>query len=162
MSTAAPEAPQYDEHGNYTPEPGYEYPFSVSDIARATAKLLGQGWTAESGSFGTSGTVFGPYVAKFVFSVDYEGELCIGFSHYEDDDFPPAPLPEGVRDYDEGLFLEGASATDGLDHLAELSAATIRAVTGYNPADWDFESSASRQHYIDTGRYLRVGEAESV
>lgn len=30
---------------------------------------------------------------------------------------------------------------------------------GYGPAELDTASSASRQHYIDTGRYLRAGEA---
>ena len=34
--TPDPEPALYDENGNYTPQPGTEYPFAVSDIARAT------------------------------------------------------------------------------------------------------------------------------
>lgn len=159
----APEPPQFDEHGNYTPAPGTEYPFSVSDISRATAKLLGQGWMAESGYWGVSGVVSGPYNATFDFLVDHDGDLCVTYSRYEDDGFAEHPdLPEDVGSCDEGVYLVGASASDGLDDLAERAAAAIRAVSGYDPADFDFESSASRQHHIDTGRYLRKGEAETV
>jgi hypothetical protein len=152
----------FDADGNFTPPPGYEYPFSISDIARATARLLGQGWTAESGAFGTTGDVSGPYVATFRFEVDYEGDLCIPYTRYEDDGFAEHPaLPEDIAEYADGVHLVGASAADGLDSLAERSAAAIRAVTGFDPDDFDFESSASRQHQVDTGRYLRKGEAET-
>lgn len=151
----------FDENGNYTPAPGTEYPFSISDIARATARLLGQGWTAESGYWGVSGALAGPYTAEFEFVVDYQGDLTLTYTQYEDDGFPDSPeLPDGVKECGEGVYLELASAADGLDNLAERSAAAIRAVTGYDPADFDFEASASRQHHIDTGRYLRKGEAE--
>ncbi|MGW2421495.1 hypothetical protein ACWC0C_19975 [Streptomyces sp. NPDC001709] len=151
----------FDEHGNYTPAPGTEYPFSISDIARATAKLLGQGWTAESGYWGVTGALVGPYVAEFEFVVDYQGELTLTYTPYSVDGFPDDPeLPEGVKECGEGVYLELASVADGLDNLAERSAAAIRAVTGYDPDAFDFESSASRQHHIDTGRYLRKGDAE--
>ncbi|MFF9158290.1 hypothetical protein ACF1AB_39385 [Streptomyces sp. NPDC014846] len=153
----------FDENGNYSPAPGVEYPFSISDIARATAARLGVGWQAESGYWGIDGSVAGPYAAKFGFTVDYEGDLCITFRRFNQDGLPESPaMPDGAKLYGEGVYLEGACAADGLDTLAERSAAAIRAVTGYDPAYFDFESSASRQHYIDTGRYLPKGEAEAV
>ncbi|MER6616350.1 hypothetical protein [Streptomyces xantholiticus] len=160
---AAAEAPLYDENGSYTPAPGTEYPFSISDIARATAKLLGHGWMAESGYWGVTGAVAGPYTAEFEFVVDYQGDLTIAYTPREADRFPDCPeLPDGVKECGEGVSLELACAADGLDSLAERSAAAIRAVAAYDPNDFDFESSASRQHHIDTGRYLRKGEAEAV
>ncbi|QFG13323.1 hypothetical protein SEA_GILGAMESH_131 [Streptomyces phage Gilgamesh] len=154
-------APLFDENGDYSPSPGTEYPFSISDIARATARLLGKGWMAEAGYWGVTGAVAGPYVAEFEFVVDYQGDLTITYSPYEVDGFPEVPeLPEGVKECGEGVYLELACSADGLDSLAERSAAAIRAVTGYTPDAFDFESSASRQHHIDTGRYLRKGEAD--
>ncbi|WP_435060374.1 hypothetical protein [Streptomyces sp. bgisy060] len=70
-------------------------------------------------------------------------------------------LPDGVKDYDDGVYLELANATDGLDSLAARSASAIRAITDYD-TNRHFESSASRQHHIGTGHYLHVGEAEQV
>ncbi|MFF7415664.1 hypothetical protein [Streptomyces lydicus] len=155
------EAPLFEENGTYNPAPGTEYPFSISDIARAAVRLLGTGWRAESGYWGITGAICGPYVAEFEFVVDYQGDLTITYTLYEADDFPHIPeLPEGMKECGEGFYFDLACAADGLDSLAERCAAAIRAVTGYNPADFDFESSASRQHYIDSGRYLRKGEAE--
>ncbi|SEE82861.1 hypothetical protein SAMN05216483_6684 [Streptomyces sp. 2131.1] len=147
----------------YEPAPGTEYPFSISDIARATAQLLGPGWSAESGPWGVYGVISGhPYVADFVIEVDYEGDLTISYTGYEDDSLPESPeLPEGVADRPGGVYLVEAYAGDGLKALAERAAAALRAVTGYDPAAWDLTSSASCQHYIDTGRYLRAGDAES-
>ncbi|MEU2969018.1 hypothetical protein ABZ687_29075 [Streptomyces ardesiacus] len=160
--TTTTAAPLYDEHGNYTPAPGTEYPFSISDIARATARLLGPGWSAESGYWGVTGVVSGHLcAADFEFLIDGDGDLCISYDHFVADGFPETPeLPDEVKDYAEGVYLPTACSAHGLDALAERSAAAIRAVTGYNADDYDFESSASRQHYIDTGRYLRKGEAE--
>ncbi|MEV0965523.1 hypothetical protein AB0J25_23585 [Streptomyces sp. NPDC049910] len=123
--------PLYDANGNYNPAPGTEYPFSISDIARATARLLGDGWTAESGSWGITGTLAGPCSTEFTFCVDYEDDLVIAYRYTTDDDFPDAPkLPEGALKCDAGVYLELASASDGLDSLAERSAAAIRAITG--------------------------------
>ncbi|MFD5856116.1 hypothetical protein [Streptomyces chartreusis] len=133
MHTIAPDAPLYDANGNYTPAPGTEYPFSVSDIARATARLLGDGWTVESGAWGVSGKITGPYITDFTLVIDYEGDLCIDFdARYGDDALPENPeLPEGVKDGTEGgVYLHLACAADGLDTLAERAAAAIRAVTG--------------------------------
>ncbi|MFE1206395.1 hypothetical protein ACFW5V_32430 [Streptomyces sp. NPDC058762] len=162
-TTVTPDAPLYDENGNYSPAPGTEYPFSISDIARATARLLGAGWRAESGYWGVTGAIAGPYDSEFEFVVDYDGDLSITYTPYEVDSFPDEPeLPENVKDCGEGVYLERACVADGLDTLAERSAAAIRAVSGYNADDFDFESSASRQHYIDTGRFLRKGETEPI
>jgi hypothetical protein len=115
--------------GNYTPAPGTEYPFSVSDIAHATARVLGDGWMAEAGYWGTTGYVCGPEGVTFVFRVDDDGDLCIEFEASYRDEAPKGPaLPDGVRSYWGGVILESASAVDGLDHLAQRSAAAIRAV----------------------------------
>lgn len=123
--------PLYDAQGRYNPEPGTEYPFSVSDIARATARMLGPDWDAESGFWGTTGSVYGHPVASFTFNVDYEGDLCIDYDRFEVDDFPEDPkLPEGVERGDNGVYLEDANALWGLEALAELCADAIRAVTG--------------------------------
>jgi hypothetical protein len=123
--------PLYDANGNYCPAPGTEYPFSISDIARATARLLGDGWTAESGCWGVSGTLAGPCSTRFTFRIDEEDDLTIAYSYSTDNDFPQDPrLPEGVIRCDAGAYLELASAAEGLDNLAERSAAAIRAITG--------------------------------
>jgi hypothetical protein len=41
-----------DAAGHHHPEPGTEFPFAVSDIGRAAADLLGDEWSADSGSWG--------------------------------------------------------------------------------------------------------------
>ncbi|NML55101.1 hypothetical protein HHL19_35770 [Streptomyces sp. R302] len=121
----------FDERGEYTPAPGTEYPFSVSDIARAASRLLGPDWLAESGYWGITGTLSGPYIGKFTLLIDEEGDLYIEFSRYAGDDWPEDPkLPDGVEHCDGGVFLVGASAPDGLDFLAAQVAAAVRAVTG--------------------------------
>ncbi|WP_331731956.1 hypothetical protein OG613_49125 (plasmid) [Streptomyces sp. NBC_00015] len=129
--TRLPDAHTTSTHdANDTPAPGREHPFSISDIARATARLLGDDWTAKSGSWGTVGTLAGPYSTKFTFSIDHEDDLVIDYRYSTDDDFPEDPeLPEGTVKCDAGVYLESASAADGLDSLAERSAAAIRAIT---------------------------------
>ncbi|MFF8431748.1 hypothetical protein ACF07Y_42815 [Streptomyces sp. NPDC016566] len=115
----------------YHPAPGTEYPFSISDIAYATAKLLGDGWMAESGPWGISGVVAGPYSTEITFCIDYEADLVIEYRYSTDDDFPDKPeLPDGVVTSDAGVYLELACAGDGLDMLADRAAAAIRAVSG--------------------------------
>lgn len=42
----------HDDHGRYTPEPGTEYDFSVSDVGRAAVQILGPVWHAESTPWG--------------------------------------------------------------------------------------------------------------
>ncbi|MFJ6252639.1 MULTISPECIES: hypothetical protein [unclassified Streptomyces] len=122
----------HDEHGRYSPIPGTEYPFSVSDVARAVVVLLGPDWHAESGSFGTAAIIAGPYIGGFGLLVDGDGDLCIEFAQYEEDDWPESPeLPDGIGRYSEGVYLsEAASASDGLDFLAAQVAAAVRAVAG--------------------------------
>ncbi|MFD8903069.1 hypothetical protein [Streptomyces ardesiacus] len=86
---------------------------------------------AESGSWGITGTLAGPYSTKFTFCIDYEDDLVIAYRYSTDDDFPKDPeLPERAIKCDAGVYLELASAADGLDSLAERSAAAIRAITG--------------------------------
>ncbi|MFJ4880131.1 hypothetical protein ACIP93_33655 [Streptomyces sp. NPDC088745] len=120
-----------DDSAPYTPAPGTEYPFSVSDIARATAHLLGSEWGAESGFFGVTGTVFGPFTSSFTLLVDYEGDLCIAYDRFVCDGFPEHPeLPKHIREYDDGVYLEASSASEGLETLAERCAAAIRACVG--------------------------------
>ncbi|MEU9421197.1 hypothetical protein [Streptomyces sp. NPDC048272] len=105
--------------------------FSVSDIAHATALLLGDDWTAEPGPWNVSGTIFGPYITAFQFAVDHEGDLVIVYdANYIDDALPENPeLPEGIRAYGEGIFHYLAGPEDGLDKLAQQSAKAIRAIT---------------------------------
>ncbi|MFJ5142680.1 hypothetical protein [Streptomyces sp. NPDC088707] len=120
------------------PEPlyGVEYPFSISDIAHATAARLtadlGDEWTAEAGYWGVTGTISGPCIASFTFRIDYEGDLVIDYEgRYVDDGFPEDPeLPENVVRTDDGVALMDACAPVGFDTLAEQSAAAIRAVIG--------------------------------
>ncbi|MFD4795063.1 hypothetical protein [Streptomyces anulatus] len=128
---AAPEKPLYGANSEYTPEPGTEYPFAVSDIARAVSALLGDDWTAESGYWGTTGSLSGPFTASFTFLVDEEGDLVMAFDRMEDEAWPDSPtLPEDFHECDGGVYLELASASDGLEHLAEKYAAAVRAITG--------------------------------
>ncbi|MGW4180378.1 hypothetical protein [Streptomyces rubiginosohelvolus] len=78
---AAAERPLHAANGEHTPEPGTEYPFSVSDIVRAVSALLGDAWMAKStGSWGTTGTLSGPFIGDFAFETDYESDLTMSFS----------------------------------------------------------------------------------
>ncbi|MFE5406727.1 hypothetical protein ACFQ9Z_36610 [Streptomyces sp. NPDC056580] len=71
----------------------------------------------------------------FEFTVDYEGDLCISYRADPRDDFPDSSeLPEGACRYEEGVYLELANAADGLDALAERSAAAIRTIIGSHPS----------------------------
>ncbi|MFB7403306.1 hypothetical protein ACFCZR_24335 [Streptomyces rubiginosohelvolus] len=129
---AAPEKPLFAASGEYTPEPGTEYPFSVSDIARAVSAILGDAWMAESGYWGTTGSLSGPFIASFTFTVDHDGDLLMSFDRMVADGWPEGPtLPEDFYDGAEGVHLTTASASDGLEHLAEQYAAAVRAITGF-------------------------------
>ncbi|WP_186782453.1 hypothetical protein [Streptomyces sp. CBG9] len=121
----------FDVLGRYNPAPGTEYPFSVSDIARATAHMLGPEWDTETRLWGTTGHIFGHCVATFTLKVDHEGDLCITYNRFEVDNFPEGPeLPEGIHPYSDGVYAPEANSTWGLEDLAELCADAIRAVTG--------------------------------
>ncbi|WP_435060228.1 hypothetical protein [Streptomyces sp. bgisy060] len=100
----------HDEYGRYTPEPGTEYPFSVSDIGRAAVQLLGPDWHAESFPFGVGANVTRKGSAHaFHLGVDDDGDLFLSGKERgsSQSDFP------------------SASSTDGLTALAELVAAKI-------------------------------------
>ena len=135
-----------------------EYRFNASELAVATAELLGDGWTANSAG---AGVVSGPYIAPF--SLWMDSGWCILFDQLVEDAFPEKPkLPTYVEDDIYGVYLTGHDAPDRLSELAPRIAEAIRAVTGYDPNNFDFTSSASRQHHRDTGRYLRKVAADSV
>lgn len=72
MSTHVP----VDQHGHYNPALGTEYPFSIGDIAFATARVLGDGFTGDSGCWGVTGQVHGAGDSSTI-GVDYEGDLCL-------------------------------------------------------------------------------------
>jgi len=71
--------------------------------------------------------------------------------------------------------LSGRGAGDNYSTYCRYSRRTLQALVDQGYAEWlisggvlpyvvpitDTESSASRQHFIDTGRYLRKGEALS-
>ncbi|QDN54062.1 hypothetical protein [Streptomyces sp. S1D4-20] len=165
--TAAHTATDAECEGHATPETGpvpSSGHFTLPDLVRATAKLLGPGWKSGPRRWGTCGALTGPYETSFLFCVDDQSDLLIEYRRDVADSFPDSPdLPDGVEElqFDEGVWLEEAAPEDGLKALAVRCAAAIRAITNYDPDDWDFESSASRQYYVDTGRYLRKGEAEA-
>ncbi|WP_327436632.1 MULTISPECIES: hypothetical protein [unclassified Streptomyces] len=113
------------------PAPGTEYPFSVGDIAYATARRLGPGWNADAGYWGTTGSLWGPYTACFTLLIDVEGDLCMAYDVAASDEWPDTPqLPRGVQEFSAGLFLPEACVTDGLDHIADQLTAAVRAITG--------------------------------
>jgi hypothetical protein len=58
-------------------------------------------------------------------------------------------------------FAAAQAASDAGDSEAEFDAmqSALNAADTLISAGYDTESSASRQHFIDTGRYLRHGEA---
>ncbi|MBT2396289.1 hypothetical protein [Streptomyces sp. ISL-100] len=105
----------HDDHGRYTPEPGTEYEFSVSDIGRAAAQILGPVWHAESTPWGV-----GAYLQLqdetdgYLLAVDTEGDPTTDGDLYLTDDM-------GSRTY-----LSDVCAADGLPALAELVANTVR------------------------------------
>ncbi|MFJ4988826.1 hypothetical protein ACIP9H_34120 [Streptomyces sp. NPDC088732] len=112
-----------------------KYPFAVADVARVAAQLLGAPWTDDPQHWGTVSTLSGPHETDFTFLVDGDDDLVIEFRYnlrYSvNDEFPAEPeLPDGVTACDAGVYLETATMGDGLDKLAELSAAAIRAITG--------------------------------
>ncbi|MFD5790476.1 hypothetical protein ACFWH1_28120 [Streptomyces sp. NPDC127037] len=125
-TTVAPVTVQGDDG----PPPGTEFPFSISDVARAVARRLGDGWSVETGSWGMTATVTSPDGIDFKFYVDEEDDLIV--EYWPGDDFPESPeLAADFRECDNGIYLELARHSDGLDHLAGRYAEAIRAVTGY-------------------------------
>jgi hypothetical protein len=103
-------AEQVDAQGTDTaPYPaGTEYPFSISDIARSAAVVLGDGWHAESGHWGVTGQLTAPGGAALTVGVDYEGDLYV----------------EAKTSLGDAEYLPDVSAADG---LADLAAAVAKA-----------------------------------
>ncbi|MFE3519684.1 hypothetical protein [Streptomyces sp. NPDC059166] len=133
LITAATEPPPAPPHRLrlHHPAPGIEYPFSISDIAHATAALLGPTWAADAGHWGICGYLWGPYTAPFTLLVDVEGDLCLTYDRAAADEWPDDPqLPDGAQEFSAGLFLPDLCVVDGLDHIAQHLAAAVRAVTG--------------------------------
>ncbi|MGW4221481.1 hypothetical protein ACWEJZ_31250 [Streptomyces bacillaris] len=135
-TTPAPATPTisslYDEHGRYSPAPGTEYPYSVADIAYATARATGPHWTAEALPWGISATLHGPYTAHFTLLIDVEGDLCLTYDRAAADGWPDTPdLPPAAHAYAAGIYLPDATSTDDLDDLAQQLAAAVRAITGH-------------------------------
>ncbi|MGW4254461.1 hypothetical protein [Streptomyces californicus] len=113
----------------HSPAPGVEYPFSISDIAHATALTLGPDWGADAGHWGITGHLFSPEDQPFTLLVDIEGDLCLTYDR--DDQWPENPqLPVAAREFCAGVFLPHVCVTDGLDHIAQQLAAAVRAITG--------------------------------
>ncbi|MEV7691378.1 hypothetical protein [Streptomyces bungoensis] len=107
--TTTPDLSLYDEHGNYVGAPGTEYPFSISDIAHATARLLGPDWTSAAGDWGVTGSdeAPSPHRTLYTLTIDYQGDLCItyqarpraiiGSSPTAPCDHAAAPGPDGAE-----------------------------------------------------------------
>ncbi|GGW94772.1 hypothetical protein [Streptomyces noursei] len=109
----------HDDHGRYTPEPGTEYPFSVSDIGRAAAQILGPDWHAESTPWGVGAFLqYQDETFGYMLLVDTEGDPSTNGDLYLTDD-----SNSGSRTY-----LPGVSAADGLPALASLVADTVRSL----------------------------------
>ena len=100
-TTPEPEEPEF--------EPGTEYPFSISDIARTATARLGDGWACESWPWG---------VGAYIDHAEH-GSFCVGVD--EDGDF-------GVRLDQSKLTPEfcSGSAADGLDACTEWLVEAIR------------------------------------
>ena len=112
------ELPGTPAHARYTvndPEPGTEYQFAVSDIAREAARLLGDGWGSESGYWGVTGQIHTPAGATVTIGIDHDGDLYVN---------GPTSL--------EPVYLEDESAPHSLEALravAELVVTVTRDIT---------------------------------
>ncbi|MEW1700770.1 hypothetical protein ACIQCR_16845 [Streptomyces sp. NPDC093249] len=107
------ELPLYDKHGRYTPAPGTEYPFSVSDIGRAAVQLLDPLWHAESVAYGVAARLTRHGSAReFLLGVDRDGDMY---------------LTDEASGEDRSYFLH-CYATDGLGSLARSVADEIREI----------------------------------
>lgn len=108
----------FDEEGRYSPAPGVEYPFAVSDIARAAARLLGPSWLAEAAPWGVAGCIehadehADEQGASFHLGIDDEGDLYVSAN---------------LRD-ESPTYLTGACAAEGLPVLAARVAETVRGI----------------------------------
>ncbi|MFF8696322.1 hypothetical protein ACF08W_29325 [Streptomyces sp. NPDC015144] len=134
--TIAPEQPMHDAHGHYSPPAGFEYPFSIGDIAFAVARLLPGDWFADSGNWGVTGKVFSPDGIVFELFVDYDNDLFMECRLPEGQKLPSGTAFTGdMRVAHDGVYLELASAADGLDYLSQQYAAAIRVIAGLSAPD---------------------------
>ncbi|MGA5599598.1 hypothetical protein ACPCUF_00930 [Streptomyces griseoincarnatus] len=126
-------------------------PFSIADIAAATARRLGDGWTVGRSNWGTAGYLRGPYATRFTIGTDERspeegGDLTIRYEPQlaDLDGFPADPaLPGDVYKDRCGVQFMFASPDDGLDAVADLVADTIRAITGTDDEDDDPQQPAT-------------------
>ncbi|OEJ21046.1 hypothetical protein [Streptomyces subrutilus] len=106
------------------PAQGPETPFSIANIARTAALTLGESWSSVPGVFGVSGTVHAPDGRCYLVEVGDTSNmsrpsLCV----WHDDD---------------QRVLDAASEEDGLVHLADTVAVTIRLMHyADSPAPWN-------------------------
>lgn len=112
-------------------------PFSIADIAAATARRLGDGWAVGRSAWGATGYLRGPYATRFTIGTDERsakgGGLVIDYEPQlaDLDGFPADPaLPDGVFKDRRGVRFMFASPDDGLDAVADLVADALRAITG--------------------------------
>ena len=98
----------YDDHGRYHPEPGTEYPISVSDIGRAAVQILGPTWHAESLPWGVGASI-------------RENDATTIYSLYVDEDGDLYLADGSSRE-----FFTDAVITDGLAALAALVTEAVR------------------------------------
>ncbi|THA53128.1 hypothetical protein [Streptomyces sp. A1136] len=96
----------------YDPEPGSEYKFSISDIARQAVKFLGDGWHAESGYWGVTGEITTLDGVRFIVGVDHEGDLYV----HADKNAEPTFLME---------YFDCISASDGLEEVTKRVVAVL-------------------------------------
>ncbi|MFG2141905.1 hypothetical protein [Streptomyces sp. NPDC048650] len=107
----------YDEQGRYSPAPGTQHPFSVSDIGDAAVQLLGPDWEAEPVPWGVGA------------SIEHKDET---FGYLLLVDTGRHPMTHGVLyvadDSDSGsrTYLRDATTADSLPSLAARIAAVVR------------------------------------
>ncbi|MFD7334873.1 hypothetical protein ACFV98_02570 [Streptomyces violascens] len=98
-----------DAQGRYNPAPGTEYPFSISDIGRAAARLLGDDWDADSTGWGVGAYIeHADELGGFKIHVDEEGDLYVR------------------RNYLEPEYLTDLRPDDGLATVASHVATVMR------------------------------------
>ncbi|MFF7415652.1 hypothetical protein [Streptomyces lydicus] len=104
---AEAQPPLFDEHGNYTPQPGTEYPFSVSDLARATARRLGAGLSARKAPHTmTSASLPAAQAEKLG---DAVGRIAAYAARALNREFPHLDLEQLVETFTCPAALEGAA-----------------------------------------------------
>ncbi|MFJ4342630.1 hypothetical protein [Streptomyces sp. NPDC088915] len=84
----------------YDPAPGTEYPYVISDYAREAARILGDGWGADSGFIGAYGLLWGPDVPTLHVFVDHcfpdQVDLVVAPYYNPDPQMFTINLPDGA------------------------------------------------------------------